>query len=179
VLAIAHALLIFAAVDPGVGAPARAATTTVTAADRAAADQFIKDGFAWTRELTSMGEKLGNMLVQVLDGKQSGDAVRAEIKRVSGVIDQRLAQFKARPSPAFPQMVAFRAQFLDYLAWEGRVFGPMIGEGLEIVENRKQTRDARADALIKKLQSFDAEEQPWKARLQTSMKDVYAAINRK
>jgi hypothetical protein len=35
----------------------------------------------------------------------------------------------------------------------------------------------RADALIKKLQSFDAEEQPWKTRLQTSMKSVYATIN--
>jgi hypothetical protein len=175
--ALVHALLILAAVDAG--AAARAATSAPTAADRAAADQFIKDGFAWTRELTSMGEKLGNMLVQVLDGKQTGDEVRAEIKRVSGVIDQRLTQFKARPSPTFPEMVAFRALFLDYLAWEGKVFGPMIGEGLEIVENKKQPRAVRADTLIKKLQGFDEEEKPWKARLQTSMKDVYAAINRK
>ena len=176
-LSIAHAFVILAAVETGARAPV--ATASISAADRAAADQFIKDGFAWTRELTTMGEKLGHMLVDVLDGKQTGAGVRAEIKRVSGVIDERLAQFKARPSPAFPEMVAFRTLFLDYLAWEGRVFGPMMNEGLKIVDDKKQARDARADALIKKLQSFDAEEQPWKARLQTSMKSVYAAVNRK
>jgi hypothetical protein len=180
VLSIAHALLIITAVDigaPSPGAPLLVAASPITSPDRAAADQFIKDGFAWTRELTTMGEKLGHMLVDVLDGKQTGAAVRAEIKRVSGVIAERLEQFKARPSPAFPEMVAFRTLFLDYLVWEGRVFGPMMNEALKIVEDKKQARDARADALIKKLQSFDAEEQPWKARLQTSMKSVYAAVN--
>lgn len=176
-LTTAHALLILAAFDTS--APSPVATAPLTAADRAAADQFIKDGFAWTRELTTMGEALGHMLVDVLDGKQTGDAVRAEIKRVSGVIDERLAQFKGRASPGFAEMVAFRALFLDYLAWEGRVFGPMMNEALTIVENKKQPRDARADALIKKLQGFDKEEQPWKTRLQASMKSVYAAVNGK
>jgi hypothetical protein len=175
VLTVAHALLILAAVDTSTPSPVAAAP--ITAPDRAAADQFVKDGFAWTRELTTMGEKLGHMLIDVLDGKQTGAGVRAEIKRVSGVIDERLTQFKARPTPAFPEMVSFRALFLDYLAWEGRVFGPMMNEALKIVDDKKQPRDARADALIKKLQGFDAEEQPWKTRLQTSMKSVYAAIN--
>jgi hypothetical protein len=175
-LALAHAFLIVAAVD---AAPPRAAPYALSEEDRRAADHYVKEGDAWTRELTSLGENLGNMLADVLDGKQTGKAVRAEIKRAASVVEGRLAYFKARPSPAFPEMVAFRTLFLDYIAWEGRTFVRAMNEMLKIAEDKKRARDARAEALLKAMRAAEAEERVWKAKFEPVQAAVYAAINAK
>jgi hypothetical protein len=176
VLTLAHAFLIVAAVE---AAPSRAAPTVISEEDGRAADHYVKDGTSWTRELTSLGEGVGNMLADVLDGKQTGKVMRAEIKRVAGVIDDRLASFKARPSPGFPEMVAFRTLFIDYIAWEGRAFVRVMNDMLKIAEDKKRARDAKAEALLKAMRASDAEERVWKAKLEPAQAAVYAAINRK
>jgi hypothetical protein len=89
--------------------------------EKSAAAAWVKDGMAWANELTGHFEKLGKMLDPILDGKQTGDAIRAEIKKTAEVLDAKLAYFIGRPSPAFAEMNAFRAVFLDYLVWENRI----------------------------------------------------------
>jgi hypothetical protein len=175
-LALAHAFLIVAAVD---AAPSRAAPHALTEEDRRAADRYVKEGDAWTHELTSLGENLGNILADVLDGKQTGKAMRAEIKRAAAIVDARIAYFKARPSPAFPEMVAFRRLFIDYVAWEGRTFVKAMNDMLKIAEDKKRPRDARAEALLKAMRAADAEERVWKAKFEPVQAAVYAAINSK
>jgi hypothetical protein len=148
-LAIAHALLIVAPVDRGVAtAPAHA----LGEEDRRAADHYIKDGLDWTQELTSLGANLGNMLVDVLEEKQTGKVMRAEMKRVSTLIDDRLRYFRKRSSPAFTEMAAFRALFIDYLSWGAR------NDMLKIAEDKKRSREARGQALMKVMRAYEAEE---------------------
>jgi hypothetical protein len=105
--------------------------------------------------------------------------MRAEIKRVKVVVDDRLAYFKARPSPRFSEMVAFRALFIDYLAWEVRTFVRMMNEMATIAEDKKRTREAKGDALLKAMRAYDVEERAWKAKFEPAQAAVYAAINRK
>jgi hypothetical protein len=173
----ALALLIVAAADAG--APRANPSYVLGEDDRRAADHYVKEGLEWTQELTSHGETLGNMLADVIEGKQTGAAMRAEIKRVKVVVDDRLAYFKARPSPRFPEMVAFRALFIDYLAWEGRTFVRMMNEMATIAEDKKRTREAKGDALLKAMRAYDVEERAWKAKFEPAQAAVYAAINRK
>jgi len=171
---LAHAFLIVAAVAPaGTNPPA------LSEEDRRAADHYVKEGHAWTQELTSLGENLGNMLMNVVDGKQNGEATRAEIKRVAALGAIRVAHFKATPSPGFPEMVAYRALFLDYLAWEQRSFRPMMNEALKIAEDKKRTRSEKGPAILASVRAYDRDEQVWKAKFEPVIKAVYAAINRK
>ena len=180
-LALAHAFLIVAAVDAGAAraAPPDAAPYALSEDDRRAADHYVKEGLEWTKELTSIGERLGNTLADVIEGKQNGKAMRAEIKRVSALVDDRLAYFRARTAPGFAEMSAFRALFVEYLAWERRSFIRMMGDALKIAESRDRSREQKGDALLKVVRAYDAEERVWKAKFDPAQAAVYAAINRK
>ena len=175
-LHLAPSILLAAAVAAAQPVPAKPA---LDAEQKSAAEAWVKDGLAWTNELTSMGEKLGAMLPPVLDGKQSGAAMRAEIKRTGAKLDAKLDYFKARPSPTFAEMNAFRTIFLEYLAWEGRIFVTLMNDLSKIAEDKKINREKKADALLKTLHAQEGDENAWKAKIATSMKAVYAAINRK
>jgi len=175
-LAIAHALLIVAPVDAGA---ATAPAHVLGEEDRRAADHYVKEGLDWTQELTSLGANLGNMLVDVLEDKQTGKVMRVEIKRVSALIDDRLRYFKKRPSPAFAEMAAFRALFVDYLAWGARTFIPMMNDMLKVAEDKKRGRNAQGQALMKVMRAYEAEERTWKAKFDLVQAAVYEAINRK
>jgi hypothetical protein len=170
---LAHAFLIVAAVDAG------AAPYALSEDDRRAADHYVKEGLEWTKELTSIGERLGNTLADVIEGKQNGKAMRAEIKRVSALVDDRLAYFRARTAPGFAEMSAFRALFVEYLAWERRSFIGMMGDALKIAESKNRSREQKGDALLKVVRAYDAEERVWKAKFEPAQAAVYAAINRK
>jgi hypothetical protein len=149
------------------------------AAQKSAAAAWVNDGIAWTKELTSLGEKLGAMLVPILDGKQSGEAMRAEVKRTEAKLDAKLAYFKARPSPAFAEMNAFRTIFLDYLVWEGRIFVTLMNDLSKIAEDKKMTRDQKGPALMKTLRAQESDENAWKAKIEAAMNAVNTAISRK
>ena len=147
-------------------------------AQKRAADSWVKDGIAWTTELTAHGQKLGAMLPPILNGKQNGDAMRAELKRSAAVLDAKLEHFKARPSPAFAEMNAFRTTFLDYLAWENRVYVALMTDLLKIAEDKKLKREQKQEALLQTLRASESEENVWKSKIETAMKDVNGAINR-
>ena len=174
-LALAPAFLILAAAD---AAPTREALAAIDEGDRRAADYWVKEGYEWTQELSSFGEALANMFVNAGNGPQARTAVRAEVKRVAALLDDRVSYFKARPSPGFPEMVGFRTIFVDYLVWERRTFAQGMNEALRIVENKKQTREERAAALVKMGNAWDRDEKIWKAKIQTAAKAVYAAMRR-
>jgi hypothetical protein len=180
-LALAHAFLIVAAVDagPARAAPPDAAPSALSEDDRLAADHYVKEGLAWTKELTSIGETLGNTLADVIEGKQNGKAMRAEIKRVSALVDDRLAYFRARAAPGFPEMSTFRTLFIEYLAWERRSFIKLMGDALKIAESKNQSREQKGDALLKVVRAYDAEERVWKAKFDPVQAAVYTAISRK
>ena len=180
-LTLAHAFLIVAAVDAGPprAAPDAGAPYALNEDDRRAADHYVKEGLEWTQELTSIGETLGNTLADIIEGKQNGKAMRAEIKRVSALVDDRLAYFRARTAPGFPEMVAFRTLFVDYLAWERRSFIKMMDDALKIAESKKQSREQKGEALMKVARAYDGEERVWKAKFDPVRAAVYAAINRK
>ncbi len=149
------------------------------AAQKSAAEAWVKDGLAWTNELTSLGEKLGMMLAPILDGKQSGDAMRAEVKRTEAKLAAKLESFKARPSPSFAEMNAFRTIFLDYLVWEGRIFVTLMNDLARIAEDKKMKRDQKEPALMKTLRASESDENAWKAKIEAALKAVNTAISRR
>jgi hypothetical protein len=144
-----------------------------------AAAAWVKDGLAWTNELTAHGEKLGKMLAPILDGKENGDAMRAELKKSKEALDAKLEYFKGRPSPAFPEMKAFRTTFLDYLAWENRIFVTLMSDLLKIAEDKKMDRAKKEQVLMKRLRASESDENAWKAKIEASLQAVQAAVNRK
>lgn len=171
----APSLLLAAAVAAAHPVPAKPAPNEE---QKRAAAAWVKDGIAWTNELTTYGEKLGRMLGPILDGK-SGDAMRAELKKTKEALDARLASFKSRPSPAFAEMDTFRTTFLDYLAWENRIFVTLMGDLLKIAEDKQMTRAQKEEALMQTLRSTEAEENAWKAKIQSAMQAVQAVVARK
>ena len=175
-LHLAPSILLAAVVAAAQPVPAKRA---LDAEQKSAADAWVKDGVVWTNELQSLGEKVGRMLPLLLDGKLNGEAVRAEIKRAGAKMDARLDDFKARPSPAFAEMKAYRTLFLDYLVWEGRMFVTMMNDLSRIAEDKKVKREKRLEALLEIMHAQEGEENVWKAKLEAAKKTVYAAINRK
>jgi hypothetical protein len=175
-LHVAPSILLAAALAAAQPVPAKRA---LDAEQKSAADGWVKDAIAWTTALTSYGEKMGNMLPPVLDGKQNGNAMRAELKRTAVLLDDKLAYFKARPSPAFAEMAAFKTGFVDYLVWENRVYVALMSDLIKIAEDKKMKRDKKEAALLQTLRSQESEENAWKAKIEASMKAVYGAINRK
>lgn len=153
-------------------------TAAPDAEQKRAAAAWVQDGVTWTNQLTSYGEALGKMLPPILDGT-SGNSMRAELKRTKATLDDKLESFKARPSPSFAEMKAFRAVFLDYLAWENRTLVKLMGDLLEIAENRKMKREKREAALLATLRSTESDENAWKAKLEASIRMVQGAVNRK
>jgi hypothetical protein len=168
-------ILLAAALAAAQPVPAKHA---LDAEQKIAADGWMKDALAWTKQLTSYGEKMGSMLPPVLDGKQNGNAMRAELKRTAVSLDVKLTYFKAHPSPAFAEMDAFKTCFVDYLVWENRVFVALMSDLIKIAEDKKMKRDKKEAALLQTLHAQESEENAWKAKIQTSMKAVNAAINR-
>jgi hypothetical protein len=174
-LYVAPSILLVAAVAAAQPVPAKPGPDE---AQKRAAAAWLKDGIDWTNQLTTYGETLGKMLGPIIDGK-SGDAMRAELKRTKAALDDKLAYFKGRPSPAFPEMNAFRTVFLDYLAWENRIFVTLMGDLLKIAEDRKKNRAQKEPALMQVLQSSDRDEQGWKAKISASMQALQAVVNGK
>lgn len=174
-LYVAPSILLAAAIAAAQPVP------TMSAPDgeqKRAAAAWVQDGVAWTNQLTAYGENLGKMLPPILDGKP-GNEMRTELKRTKAAVDAKLASFRARPSPAFAEMSAFRAVFLDYLAWENRTLVTLMGNLLKIAENQKMERAQREKALLETLRSTENDENAWKAKLAASMQAVQAAVNRK
>jgi hypothetical protein len=171
----APSILLAAAIAAGQPIPAKQAPNEE---QKSAAAAWVKDAIAWTNELTTYGEKLGRMLGPILDGK-TGDPMRAELKKTKEALDAKLEYFKARPAPTFPEMKTFRATFLDYLAWENRIFVTLMGDLLKIAEDKQMKRAKKEEALMQTLRSTEADENAWKAKIQSSMQAVQAAVNRK
>jgi len=175
-LYVAPSILLAAAVAAAQPVPAKPAPNEE---QKSAAAAWVKDGLAWTNELTSYGEKLGKMLPAIMEGKETGDAMRAELKKTREALDAKLAYFKGRPSPSFAEMNAFRGTFLDYLAWENRIFVTLMSDLLKIAENKKMARAKKEEALMKTLRASESDENAWKAKIEASLQAVQAALARK
>jgi hypothetical protein len=144
-----------------------------------AAATWVKDGIAWTNELTAHGERLGAMLAPIMDGKQTGGAMRAELKKTKDTLDAKRESFKARPYPAFAEMEAFRTTFLDYLAWENRILVTLMSDLLAIAEDKRLKPDKKEEALLLRLRSTESDENVWKAKIQSALQAVQTVLNRK
>jgi hypothetical protein len=149
-------------------------------ADRDAADVFAKEAHAWTQELTTRGETLGGLLVDVIEGKsKNGDLVRGELKLLGKWLDDKAEYFAARPSPGFIEMTAFRKVLLDYIAWERKVLATGFGEYLKIAEDGRLSRDQKWDKFMKEPRALNDEELARKQKFQASENRLYQALNRK
>ena len=175
-LYVAPSILLAAAIAAAQPVPTQAAPD---GEQKRAAAAWVQDGVAWTNQLTAYGENLGKMLPPILDGKP-GNEMQIELKRTKAAVDAKLASFRARPSPVFAEMSAFRAVFRDdYLAWENRTVVTLMGDLLKIAENQKLARAKREKALLETLRSTENDENAWKAKLEASRQAVQAAVNRK
>jgi len=144
-----------------------------------AADAWVRDAYAWADQLTKLGEGLGEMLADVLDGKQRSDALAKRLKQNTALMDEKAGAFKARPAPAFAEMTAFKRAFLDYLAWEKELIVGWIGGAVRIADDKKLTAAQKKQAVSDSLHANEKDEDARKEQIQTAMKAVYAALNRK
>jgi hypothetical protein len=76
-------------------------------------------------------------------------------------------------------MKAFRTTFLDYLAWENRIFVTLMSDLLKIAEDKKMDRAKKEQVLMKRLRASESDENAWKAKIEASLQAVQAAVNRK
>jgi hypothetical protein len=159
--------------------PKPTAAPTPTADQKQAADAWVKDAYAWADQLTKLGEGLGTTFTAVLDGKQRTAVLKRQLDEATAQMDDKAAAFGARPAPTFAEMAAFKAAFVDYLAWERKVIVGWISEAVRISDDKKLKRAEKEKVVLASLRAQAKDEDVWKAKIQAAMKAVYAALNRK
>jgi len=174
-LHVAPAVLIAAAVTATEPAPVR---SPLSDEDRRAAQSYLTESVAMTRQLPDRGKKLGGMLAALLQGQfKNGNPVRAELKAALAFFDENIAYFKRKPAPKFPQMSKFRTVFLDFLGWERQFLVTWIGDSLKILENPKLGRDEKQRLLIQATNAHLDEEQNQSLNFDFAVATLSAAVS--
>jgi hypothetical protein len=159
--------------------PKPTAVPTPTPDQKQAADAWVKDAYAWADRLTKLGESLGTTLNNVFDGTQTTAGLKLKLKVATGEMDEKASAFGARPAPTFEEMSAFKAAFLDYLAWERKMMVAWVTDAIRIADDRKLKPEEKAKAASDSLHAQGKDEDARKAKIESAMKAVYAALNRK
>jgi hypothetical protein len=176
-LQIAPAVLIAAAVTATQPVPLR---RPLGADERRAAEAYLKDSLALTEALFDRGRKLGELLGALLQGQMTDTGpVRTGLKESLSFVDERIAHFKTKAAPKFPEMSRYRTVFMDYLAWERQFFVTWIGDSLKVLENPKLSSEEKKRLLIEGTNAQAAEEKVRTTRIDAAMAEVNAALKRR